>query len=188
MLTKLASDIFEKLAMDPEVKKAFRENIEFRRAWNALNVEKGGAASADELRDLAVKFGVQKPKPNFNAGPKARTQKPGNPFDAKNFKSHDYDFNAKAKYWEDARRKRWENFHAEADRMKADFEAKAKAQQQAKANFNTDQRQNYQQAKPTADSFKKFQRAARVGLGTAGAAYGVYKLYDYYKNRNKKAA
>lgn len=177
--------------MDPEVRKAFRENIEFRRAWNALNVERGGAASADELRDLAVKFGVQKPKPNFNAGLKARTQKPGNPFDAKNFKSHDYDFNAKAKYWEDARRKRWENFHAEADRMKSDFEAKFKAQQQAKPKWNF-HKADPEFVKNMGNNVQKdYMRDARrgmAGLGLAGAAYGGYKLYDYYKNRNKKAA
>lgn len=188
MLTKLASDIFEKLAMDPEVRKAFRENIEFRRAWNDLNVQRGWSASADDLHELAVKFGVQKPKPNFNAGPKARTQKPGNPFDAKNFKSHDYDFNAKAKYWDNAQERR-KNFQAEADRMKADFEAKFKAQQrQAKANFHNGRQTTQQTPTNAAESFKKFQRAARVGLATAGAAYGGYKLYDYYKNRNKKAA
>lgn len=122
---------------------------------------------------------------NNNAGPKAGGQKPGNPFNAGNFKSQDYDPN----YWEARRKERWKNFHAEADRMKADFEAKFKAQQQAKPKWD------FHKADPEFvknmgnNAQKDYMRKARrgmVGLGLAGAAYGVYKLYDYYKNQNKK--
>ena len=148
MITKLASDIFEKQAyMPPEVRKAYIDNPEFRKALYSLNVENEWKIPPSAMKNIKAKFNIQEPVVPTMSSSRLHSKKP------------EY----------------------------SDFEDMARAQKNRRTKFYNDRRNNVKMGKPTASSINKFRMGA-IGLGLTGAAYGGYKLYDYYKNRNKKAA
>lgn len=77
MITKLASDIFEKQAYMPqEVRKAYIDDPEFRKALYSLNAENDWKIPPSAMKNIKAKFNIQEPIVQTMPSSRLRSKKP----------------------------------------------------------------------------------------------------------------